>query len=128
MNYNMDIKKVYEFRQILKKLYSLDVCFSDDLIGNILSIKDNNDSVESISVEEQSYQKINLIKIVLAQGKCTKEEIDHITSQVNTILNTYIKKNIDHITVDDMGLFLYYIDHLPIFETVIVGRSITVFL
>lgn len=118
---NDTMKKYYQFRQELRKLYKNDVNMNGDLCGQILHVRDKYRSVNSIDVSIQDYS----IDIDIEPGTSQNKQ-NEILSKVVTEIKKFIsdnKKSIDK----DIHVDSYLSSKENVFcDIVTVGNSIKI--
>ena len=87
-----DMKDYYNNRKVIQTLYNNDTYYGD-LMGSLLSIRDQVMYIESMRIDMQSYS----IRIELAKNT-SLDEVTTIFDKVGNSINNYIVSNIDKIT------------------------------
>ena len=122
----LSINDTYKFRRTLSKLYSLDGTNTrGDLVGELLSFRDDNKNIASIDCKmEKGEVFIEFKKPV------KKNTFSNTLSDVNSAVRSYINSNKDLIDIDDsdMGKFEEFIhtDGRVLFDASIVDNVIVI--
>ena len=87
-----DMKDYYNNRKVIQTLYNNDTYYGD-LMGSLLSIRDQVMYIESMRIDMYSYS----IRIELSKNT-SLDEVTTIFNKVGNSINNYIVSNIDKIT------------------------------
>lgn len=115
----MEMKKYYENRKELRKLYDNDTIYGD-LCGGLLNIRDKFRCVNSMNIALQDYS----ISVELDDDTDQATKNDIVNRMLDKI-NTFVKNNADkldlHMDVLDRMIFTS-----TLVDTIVVGNSIQI--
>ena len=89
---NVNMKRYYEQRKKVRKLYKHDTSYSGDLCGSLLEIRDKRKYVEIVSVDLQKFN----IGIEFTPGT-EEDKKEKVVNKVNKCLKSFIENNINEI-------------------------------
>ncbi len=118
------MKRYYEFRKEIHKLYDHDVYNTGDLCSKILEIRDKERCVESIKIDLSHYS----VDLELSPDITVSKTLQIIDKIANTI-GRYILNNKDQLSPeitndDDFESYLISSTH-PFCDTIVIGNSVT---
>ena len=118
------MKRYYEFRKEIHKLYDHDVYCTGDLYSKILEIRDKERCVESVNIDLSHYS-INLELSTDTTGSKTLQIINKISNNIGIyILNN--KDLLDPEITNDAAFETYLTSPMhPFCDTIVIGDSIT---
>ena len=106
----MTIEELYKYRKEIQKLYVNDCVMKGDLIDGICTVV--NGKATGLDIKIQELQ----VTIILTDECSSGENYRSLLENLREVFRTFIKKNMDQLTIDDKQAFLNFVENGNIFN------------
>lgn len=118
----MKIEDLYKYRKEIQKLYINDCVMKGDLIDGIYTAVANKASGLDIKIQELQ------VTVILLDEYTSQEQYKSVLNALRNVFQEFIKKNMNHLTIDDKAAFLDFVENGYIFNNSIIRNILRLYL